>query len=212
MTNRRLDFTAIKNKRVTYNELGAGLNVADLRELTDGMIDTMLNFIANCVDEDVTFVPVDPDADDPYATDESERHIPWTLGHIIVHTTASAEESAALAAELARGVPYHGRSRHEIPWETVTTIQQCRQRLEESRRIRLASLEMWPDRPHLDNTYVPWKAIGEINAVGRFILGLSHDDSHLDQMANIVQQAKVTREFSTFSAKKNANHRPFEIK
>ncbi|GIK38907.1 MAG: hypothetical protein BroJett011_27400 [Chloroflexota bacterium] len=178
---------------MTYNELGAGLSVVDLRELTNGMVDAMLNLIAGCVDEDVTYIPVDPNTDDPYATDESERNIPWTLGHVIVHTTASAEESAGLAAELARGVAYHGRSRNEVPWEMVTTIQQCRQRLEESRRMRLASLEMWPDQPDLANTYEPWKAIGEINAVGRFILGLSHDDSHLGQVAKIVGQAKVVK-------------------
>lgn len=46
-------------------------------------------------------------------------HLAWNLGHVIVHTMASAEESAALAAELARGVEYHGRSRYEVPWETV---------------------------------------------------------------------------------------------
>ncbi|MCQ3976529.1 MAG: DinB family protein [Anaerolineae bacterium] len=196
MTNRRLDFTAVKNKEITYNELGAGLTVANLRELTNGMVDAMLNLIAGCVDEDVTFSPVDPDADDHYATDEREKNISWTLGHVIVHTTASAEESAALAAELARGVVYHGRSRSEVPWEMVMTIQQCRQRLEESRRMRLASLEMWPDQPDLANTYEPWKAIGEINAVGRFVLGLSHDDSHLDQIAKIVRQAKVAGELT----------------
>ncbi|MFQ5342776.1 MAG: DinB family protein [Anaerolineae bacterium] len=185
-----LDFTQVREREITLGELVAGLTAADLRELTNGMIDTMLDLIADCGDEDVTFVPVDPDANDTYATDEAEKNIAWALGHVIVHTTASAEESAAIAAELARGVEYHGRSRSEVPWQTVTTIQQCRQRLEESRRMRLASLDMWPAHPHLDNTYEPWKAVGEINAVGRFVLGLFHDDSHLEQIADIVRQAK----------------------
>lgn len=188
-----LDFTQVREREITLGELVAGLTAADLRELTNGMIDTMLDLIADCGDEDVTFVPVDPDANDTYATDEAERNIAWTLGHVIVHTTASAEESAAIAAELARGVEYHGRSRSEVPWQSMTTIQQCRQRLEESRRMRLASLDMWPDRPHLDNTYEPWKAIGDINAVGRFVLGLFHDDSHLEQIADIVRQAKQSK-------------------
>jgi hypothetical protein len=45
-----------------------------------------------------------------------ELALPWTLGHVIVHITASAEESAFLAAELARGVHRRtGRSRFEVP-------------------------------------------------------------------------------------------------
>ena len=35
----------------------------------------------------------------------------------------------------------------ELPWQTVTTMAQCLHRLQESRRMRLASLEMWPDNP-----------------------------------------------------------------
>ncbi|MFQ5614591.1 MAG: DinB family protein [Anaerolineae bacterium] len=194
MTRRKLDFTPIKNKDITFNELAATLNIDDLRELTDGMVDTMLDLIADCVDEDVTFQPLDPDADDTYAADEAEKNIAWTLGHVIVHTTASAEESAASAAELARGVAHHGRSRSEAPWRTVTTIRQCRERLEESRRMRLASLEMWPDHPHLDNTYTPFDLVGEVNAIGAFVLGLFHDDSHLEQIAKIVRQAKAAKE------------------
>ena len=193
MTKRRLDFTPIRNEESTFSDLVADLSVDDLRELTNGMIDTILELIADCVDEDVTFEPDDPEADDPYAADEAEKHLAWTLGHVIVHTTASAEESAAIAAELARGVEHHGRSRSEVGWRTVTTIHQCRQRLEESRRMRLASLDMWPDRPYLDNTYEPWKGMGEINAVGRFILGPYHTDSHLEQVAKIVRQARAAR-------------------
>jgi hypothetical protein len=65
--------------------------------------------------------------------------------------------------------------------------------LEESRRMRLASLEMWPDQSYLENKYVPWPKLGEINAVGRFVLGLRHDWDHLGQIDDIVQQAKVAR-------------------
>lgn len=86
-----------------------------------------------------------------------------------------------------------GRSRSEIPWETVTTIEQCRARLEESRRMRLASLEMWPDAPYLDNKITPWAAIGEIDAYGRFVLGLTHDQDHLAQIENVIAQAKAAR-------------------
>jgi len=193
MSKRMLDFTSVRNKELSYNELAADLTVGDLRALTNGMIDTMQALIAEAVDADVVFVPDDPEAEDTFAATEAEKDLVWTLGHVIVHTTAGGEESAALAADLARGVEYHGRSRSEVPWETVTTIQQCRDRLEESRRMRLASLDMWPAQPHLDNTYLPWPAAGEINALSRFILGLGHDDSHLAQIAEIVRQAKVAR-------------------
>lgn len=78
-----------------------------------------------------------------------------------------------------------------VPWRTVMTIQQCRQRLEESRRMRLASLDMWPDQPHLDNTYTPFDLVGKINAVGAFVLGLAHDSDRLGQIAEIVRQARA---------------------
>ena len=185
-----LDFTPIRNKQKTMGQLAADLSPADLRALTNEMIDSMLGLIAGCADTDVTFVPNDPDANDTFALDKSDVNLAWTLGHVIVHTTASSEESAALAAELARGVPFHGRSRSEVPWETVTTIRQCHERFEESRRMRLASLELWPARPDLDNTYQPYENSEHVNAINRFIRGLSHDDSHLGQLAEIVKQAR----------------------
>ena len=189
-----LDFTPVRNKEITMGQLVAGLTVDDLRRLTNEMIDTMQRLIADCTDADVVFVPDDPNANDPVAATEAEVHMPWTLGHVIVHTTASAEEAAAIAAELARGVPHRGgRSRSEVHWSTITTIAQCRHRLEESRRMRLASLDMWPDQPHLDNTYVPRPGAEPINAVARFVLGLRHDDDHLAQIAEIVRQAKAAR-------------------
>ena len=187
-----LDFQALKEKQVSLMELVTGLGQTDLRRLTDEMVDDMLIALVGCTDEDVVFTPVDPAASDPYADDPAEAEIAWTLGHVIVHATASAEESAALAAILARGAAIHGRSRYEVPWQTVTTIAQCRQRLEESRRMRRASLETWPDQPHLDNCYTPG-ASGPINCVGRFVLGLRHDWDHIGQIREIVRQARVVR-------------------
>lgn len=169
------------------------LSVADLRRLTNEMVDKMLAYISDATDEDVIFEPDDPDAHDPYAENEGDVDLAWTLGHVIVHTTASAEEAAALAAEMARGVSPHGRSRSEVPWESVTTIQQCRDRLEESRRMRLASLEMWPDKPNLEFKKFSRPNAPKINAVSRFIKGLAHDESHLEQIQTIVQQAKSAR-------------------
>lgn len=188
-----LNFEAVRAKQVTVAEFCAGLTAADLRALANEMIDTMQALIADCIDADVTFQPVDPQADDPYAAAAADTNVAWTLAHVIVHATASAEESAFLAAEMARGISNHGRSRYETPWESVTTIAQCRQRLEESRRIRLASLDMWPEQPHFDLTYSPWASAGDINCVSRFVLGLLHDDDHLGQLAEIVRQAHQNR-------------------
>ncbi len=188
-----LDFTPVRHKEMTYGQLSASLTRDDLRRLTNEMIDTVLNLIADCADADVTFVPDDPEANDTFAADPEEFNLPWTLGHVIVHTTASGEESAAVAAELARGVRYHGRSRSEVPWRTVTTMARCRERLEESRRMRLASLDMWPDPPDLNNTYRYREGDEPINAVNRFVRGLAHDDSHLEHIARIVKQAQAAR-------------------
>jgi hydroxyacylglutathione hydrolase len=184
-----VDFTPLANQELTMSELVADFGVDDLRRYTDGMVDTMLDLIQDCQDEHVTFVPSDPGAHDSFAEDEANIDLPWTLGHVIVHVTASAEEAAAIAAELARGVSYHGRSRSEVPWQAITTIEECRHRLEESRRMRLASLQMWPDEAHLDNTQ---EFIGgaRVNAIARFVWGLKHDDDHLGQIAEIVRQAR----------------------
>ena len=104
-----LDFTPVRRNDMTVGHLSAGLTRDDLKRLTGEMIDAMQDLIAGCTDADVTFVPDDPEANDIFAADTELVSLPWTLGHVIVHTTASAEESAALAAELARGVRYHGR-------------------------------------------------------------------------------------------------------
>ena len=188
------DFTPVIQKQAKLSELTTQLTIDDLRQYTNEMIDTLLDLIATCTDADVTFQPIDPQANDKYAANEADVHLAWTLGHVIVHVTASAEESAFLAAELARGVAFHGRSRSEIPWQTVTSIAQCRNRLEESRRMRLASLELWPTLPYLDNSYeVPGWPTGPINGVTRFMLGLSHDNAHLAQIKDIVRQSQAAR-------------------
>ncbi len=188
-----LDFSQVRSKEMTMDELLAGYGVDQLRTLTDEMIDEQLRLIADCVDADVTFEAQDPAANDGAAANAAEANIAWTLGHVIVHITASSEEAAATAAELARGVEFHGRSRAEVHWETMHTLQQCRQRLEESRRMRHASLAMWPDMPHLDNRYEPWPGAGSFNAISRFVLGLRHDDDHMGQIADVVGQAQAAR-------------------
>jgi hypothetical protein len=153
------------------------------------MINTELDIIASATDADVVFVPVDPQANDTFGKAE-DKDLAWTL-HVIVHATASSEEGAALSSPLARGLAVEGRSRYETPWETVTTVAQLHQRLEESRRMRLAFLETWPDEPHLD--VIQTLSFGQLNAVARFLAGLLHEDSHLEQLREIMRQAHAAR-------------------
>lgn len=171
----------------------AQLSIDEMRRWTNAMIDTQLALIADATDADVVFQPDDPEANDTFAASDAEVNLPWSLGHLIVHVTASSEESAFLAAELARGVAFHGRSRWEVPWPTVTTVAQCRQRLEESRRMRLASLDMWPDNPDLENSYKPWEGAPANNAIRRFLGGLRHDNNHLEQIAEVMRQTAAVR-------------------
>jgi DinB superfamily len=181
---------------MTFSDMARDLTPADLRNLTNEMIDTMLSIVADATDEDVVFIPQDPNADDPYGIPE-EKDLVWTLGHVSVHTTASAEESAALALTLARGLAPEGRSRYEVPWRTVQTIAQVRHRFEESRRMRLAMLDAWPDEPHLEVTYSISPRFGPFNATARFLMGLYHDDDHLGQLNEIMRQVHEARSSST---------------
>ena len=191
-----LDFSPLFRGERTVAELTAGLGRENLRDLTNEMVDAQRAAIADATDVDVTFVPVDPGADDPGAGG-AEANQAWTLGHVVVHTTASSEESAALALTLARGVTVPmgdaGHSFHETPWELMHSADQCVHRLEESRRMRLAMLEAWPDAPDLGNVYTPIPPFGPLNAVGRFTLSLAHDQDHLGQLREIMRQARVAR-------------------
>lgn len=188
-----IDFVAVGRKETTLAAVTADMDRTDLRRLTNEMIDRMLTLIDGCDDADVVFVPYDPDASDPYAANPEDEGISWTLGHVIAHVTASSEEAAFQAAEMARGVANEGRSRYETPWQTVTTIAQCRERLEESRRMRRATLDVWPDDPHYEvTTTYSWVA-GPVDARVRFVMGLWHDFGHLEQIAEIVRQARAER-------------------
>jgi hypothetical protein len=189
-----LDFGPVHRGERTSQELAAELTPEDLANLTREMCDLQLEAIRDAVDEDVDFVPDDPEANDTYAAKPEDVGISWTLGHVVVHTTASAEESAALALTLARGLPVAGRSRYEVSWQGVRTAAYIRGRIEESRRMRLAMLAAWPDSPHLDNFYSPYEGRPPMNALGRFLSGLTHDASHLEQLRKIMVQARTRRQ------------------
>ncbi len=188
-----IDYERLHNDSQDLIKIVEDMNIEDLRNELNSMIDTFEGMISGCVDADAVFEPQDPAAYDPDAADPEEVHMAWTLAHVIVHLTASTEEKAFLAAEMARGVRLHGRSRFEVPWQTVMTIGQCRQRLAECRRMCLASLDMWPDDPCLRNKKMPWPGYPRVDARGYFILGLSHAADHLEQVREIVHQAKAAR-------------------
>ena len=187
------DFTPVNAYAIPMDRFVAEWNPdpAELARLTDASIDRFLGLLDGATDDEVRFVPDDPDAVDPAALDPVDRGLAWTVAHNVVHATASGEEYAAVASELARGVDFHGRPRFETPWQTVTTVDQCRRRLEESRRIRRASLLMWPDEPDLRRGYAPWKQSGWVNAQGIFAWGLAHDQSHHAQVEWILRQART---------------------
>ena len=114
-----------------------------------------------------------------------------------MHVTASSEEGAAFSSLLARGLEGTERPRYETPWREVTTQAQCVQRLEESRRMRLAFLDTWPDNPHLDTLrQLPPRLeerVGKLNAKGSLIFGLSHEIGHYAQIEEAKRQAVVSR-------------------
>ncbi len=194
-----LDFSPIINGELKYIEFVEKENITkdDLKKYSDESIDFLLSLLDGLTDADVIFSPTDEEADDPYAV-EGEEHIGWTFGHLIAHVTASTEEGAALSSLLARGVPASERPRYETPWKEMTTVEHVRQRLEESRRMRNAYLETWPDAPLLD-TYRDvsprfTERLGNMNAPAAFLFGFRHEIGHYDQIKAVREQALKARE------------------
>lgn len=187
-----IDFGRVRSREIKLSDAVAGVDLGDLAKATEDSIAEIEDVLTEVVDADVTFEPEDPAANDPAAQDPADRELAWNLGHLVMHVTASAEESAALAQELARGVPFHGRSRWEVPWRTVTSVDECRRRLAESRRMRLASLQMWPasDPSELDpDPAIPtWQQARE-----RFARGLAHEHAHIEQIRVVAKQARAGR-------------------
>ena len=184
-----LDFQLVREKKVTLQDLVKSSTKDDLRGELNEMYNNIEHRIVNATDANVVFQPVDPNANDPFAK-EGEAELAWTLGHVIVHLTASMEEAASISQELARGVEFHGRSRWEVPFREVKAIAFCRARLAESRRMCLAALDMWPNPPHMDNTYVAAPGAQLHTPVSRFASGLKHASDHLEQISEIMRQAK----------------------
>lgn len=189
-----IDFSPVDNQEITLYDFSQKFSVQDLKTVTNASIDTLLDIIEDLNDAQVTFDPVDPHAHDPHAI-VGEENIGWSLAHLVVHVTASSEEGAAYSSILARGIPYprEPRLRYETHWKKMTTKAQCIQRLEESRRIRLAYLDTWPDDPHLDiertvsDRYI--ERFGKSNAKAAFLYGLKHEVEHINQFREVARQA-----------------------
>jgi hypothetical protein len=190
-----IDFSPIDNGEISYLEFAQRFTRDDLRAATNTSINTILDIIKDMTDAQIVFMPHDPDANDPYAV-AGEEHIGWSLAHLVVHTTASGEEGAAHSSIIARGIPFPSepRLRYETHWKSVTTKAEAIARLEESRRMRLAFLDTWPDEPHLDvyREVSPrfLERFGKMNATVAFLNGLKHELGHHDQYREVARQAK----------------------
>lgn len=191
------DFSLVDNKELNLLQFATNFSVDDLRSATNESIDTLLNIVKDLSDKEVTFLPVDPEADDPYAKPGEEK-IGWSIAHLVVHVTASSEEWATYSGILARGIPYPAepRIRYETEWTTVKTTAHCIQRLEESRRMRLGYLDVWPDQPNLEVLRVMSprfvERFGHFNAPACVLFGLKHEMGHYAQFREVVRQAKAS--------------------
>lgn len=190
----QIDFTPIQKDMTKIDEFSRRFSVDDLKAATNSQLDTILEIIDRLEDQHLAFEPDDPAADDPFAR-EGEEYIGWSLAHLVLHVTASSEEGAAFGSLLARGIPTgaHGyRPRYEPNWHDVTTREQVLQRIAESRRMRLAYLDTWPDQPHLDvyRVFPEGSPLhNKLNAVGSVLFGLKHEAGHFNQMREVRQQA-----------------------
>ena len=193
-----IDFTPMQSGEQTYIDYARQeqIDAPALERLSDESINYLLDLLAELEDEDIVFEPEDPDANDPYAV-TGEEAIGWSLGHLIAHVTASTEEGAAFSSLLARGIPATERPRYETPWRDMRSVAQARQRLEESRRMRNAYLQTWPQEPFLDVHRVVSERFtarfGEMNAAAAFLFGLSHEVGHYAQIEEVKRQALAAR-------------------
>lgn len=196
-----LDLSPLKEGAPIIDVAGQ-YTLEQLRAASDDSLRFMHELIADLTDADVTFDPIDPEANDPHAVPGEEK-IGWSIAHLIAHVTSSTEEWATYSSILARGVPYPAdpRLRYETPWRDITTQAQCLQRLEESRRIRNAYLDTWPDVPHLDiyRDLSPRfiARYGPFNAPACFLFGLAHEIGHHEQMREVRRQALAARAAAT---------------
>ena len=104
-----LDCTPVRTRQMTMQQFASAFTRDDLARWTELSVARFLLLLDAARDVAVSFLPDDPEANDPYAADPADQHLAWPLGHVIAHTTASADEYATVAAEIARVVsPFMG--------------------------------------------------------------------------------------------------------
>jgi hypothetical protein len=190
-----IDFSPLDRGETNLFGLSEGVTPDDLRAWTHESIATLRAIITQADDTAITFVPYDPDANDPYA-DDSMKNVGWTLGHLVAHATASSEESAAISSILARGVSYPVdlRLRYETPWQDIDTQAKALARLDESLRMRLGALDMFPTVPNItllrELTPSGMARFGPLNAIAQFLSGLRHETGHYEQFREVLRQAQ----------------------
>jgi hypothetical protein len=186
-----INFQLVYNRAITLSDLAERYSNADLCSALNNYVDYTRQMISGVSDEQAQHIPHDPNADDPYAASEAERHAGWSLIHIIMHVTASAEEAAAFSSILARGIPIGGRLRHETDWREVLTCAEVIERLEECQRICLGYLATWPDVPDLTTTRIMPEGMTWMkpNAPTQFLAGLLHWQAHIPQMRGLTEMA-----------------------
>jgi len=187
-----IDFEPVTSKAMTLDDLAAQYNNSDLAAALIAYVDFTRQILSNVTDEQATYIPDDPDANDTFAATEEERHVGWSLVHLVAHVTASAEEGAAFSSLLARGIAIGGRLRHEQDWQEITTVVMAVSRLEECQRICLGYLATWPDSPDLETKRILQEGASwsPPNAAASFMRGLSHWNSHVTQFQNTAEQAR----------------------
>jgi hypothetical protein len=188
-----IDFQPVFSREKSLHDLANEYSHSDLCSALNSYVEHTIQVIQNVGDEQAAFVPPDPGADDPYAVNEEERHMGWSLIHLVMHVTASAEEAAAFSSILARGIAIGGRLRSECDWRQVTTCQDVLARLEECRRICMAYLAAWPDQPDLATVRIMPENMSWMkpNAQVSFLFGLMHWHRHLDQFELVARQAAM---------------------
>ncbi len=168
------DFNPLNTYQTAMFDFGQSYSLDDLRAMTQEFVEYLLRLLSEATEEIICFVPDDPDAE--------QFSLP-----LILPTFGGRGTSP-----ITSFTPPHPLMSMQPSRQRVTTIEQCRQRLRESLRLRLASLEMWLDTPNLKVGYTPWRELGWVNAKGIFLWGLAHDELHIKQTAKILKQAVNT--------------------
>ena len=197
-----LDFTPLLQQPAKVSELTAHLTIDDLRRYTHEMIDVMLSMIADCADAAVTFEPIDPEANDTYAETEAEVHMAWTLGHVIVHATASAELIEPVAA-LVEGT--HRVARNELSVEirvgsrgemgvlagSFNDMTRSVSRLEDELNALLASLEQQVEARTADLRAAQEQLVRteKLSSLGKLSASVAHEINN--PLAGILTFAKL---------------------